>query len=134
MLVVPQGFSLSVAGVFVILVGEKGYPGPTATWMFLVGATSAFSAIAVISGAQRRAVEQKLSLAGMSTLNLAPVAVVPLAAWLARGIGNPPLAFLTGGFLAVTMYVLTSSAWFAIAGRTTSRVRNQRKEPIRVRG
>lgn len=134
MLVVPQGFSLSVAGVFVILVGERGYPGPMATWMFLVGASSAFSAIAVISGAQRRAVDQPLSLAGISTLNLAPVAVVPLAAWLARGIGNPRLAFLVGGFLAVTMYVLTSSAWFAIASRTTSRVRTRRKEPIRVRG
>ena len=38
MLVVPHGFTLCVAGTLSICVGERGYPGVLAIWLFVTGA------------------------------------------------------------------------------------------------
>ena len=53
MLVVPQGFALSMTGVFAITAGHRGFPGPTAIWLFVTGAGAAFCGVSLVSGAFR---------------------------------------------------------------------------------
>lgn len=46
MLVVPQGFTLSVTGVFAIMVGHRGFPGPVVIWLFILGSGLGFCGVA----------------------------------------------------------------------------------------
>lgn len=125
MLVVPQGFTLSVAGVSLTLMGHTGYPGVLAVWLFVFGAGLAFSLMTLASRAHRDAFNQPLSIVGWALLNLVPTVVVPTTCALVWSISNKCLAFLTAGFVTVATYIVVVAGYVAAA----SRVRHRAREP-----
>lgn len=48
-LVIPQGYTLSMAGSFAVAVHRNGFPGDFGAWGFVVGAVVAFVALAMLS-------------------------------------------------------------------------------------
>ena len=79
MLVVPQGFTLSVAGVLALMIGHRGFPGLLAIWLFIAGASIGFCGITLASGAHTEVSNRHVSIAGMALMNLLPILVVPAA-------------------------------------------------------
>lgn len=88
MLVVPQGFTLSVTGVFAIMVGHRGFPPPLVIWLFVVGAGLGFCGITLASQAHREASGRPVIIVGAAAMNLLPAAVVPAACGASWWIGN----------------------------------------------
>jgi hypothetical protein len=44
--VIPQGFTLSMTGVFAILPEHRPDPGPTGIWLFVVGSSIGYALVA----------------------------------------------------------------------------------------
>jgi hypothetical protein len=105
MLVVPQGFTLSVTGVFAITIGHRGFPGPAAIWLFVTGTGAAFCGVGLVSGAFRETSNRPVSITGLALANLLPAAVVPAACCASWWIGNRAASFLTAGAAASVFYL-----------------------------
>jgi len=114
MLVVPQGFTLSVTGVFAITAGHRGYPGPVVIWLFVAGAGAGFCGLVLASGAHRETTNMPVSITGLALANLLPAAVVPAACCVSWWITNKAAAFLTAGAAASVLYVAGLAAFVAI--------------------
>ncbi len=114
MLVVPQGFSLSVTGVFAITVGHRGFPGPVAIWLFIVGAGLGFCSVTWASGAHRETSTRPVSIVGMAMMNLLPVAMVPAACGASWWISDKPACFLVAGVCASGFYLVGLAAFIVI--------------------
>jgi hypothetical protein len=113
MLVVPQGFSLSVTGVFAITLGHRGFPGPVVIWLFTVGAGLGFCCVTLASGAHRETSSRPASIVGMAVANLLPVVVVPAACSISWWIGDKAACFLAAG-AGVSVFYLTGLAAFIV--------------------
>ena len=111
MLVVPQGFALSVTGVFAITAGHRGYPGPTAIWLFVIGTGAGFCGVVLASGAHKEPSNRPVSITGLALANLLPAAVVPAAGSASWWIGNKPASFLTAGAAASVLYLAGLAAF-----------------------
>lgn len=111
MLVVPQGFTLSVAGVFAITAGHRGYPGPTAIWLFVTGAAAGFCGVMLASGAHRETSNRPVSITGLALANLLPAVVVPAACCASWWIGNKPASFLIAGTATSVLYLAGLAAF-----------------------
>jgi hypothetical protein len=109
MLVVPQGFTLSVAGVLAITIGHQGFPGLLAIWMFIAGASTGFCAITLASGAHTEVSNMPVSIVGMGLMNLLPILVVPAACAASWWIGDKSAAFSPQAF-AAPCYMSAASA------------------------
>jgi len=110
-LVVPQGFTLSITGVFAILLEHRPHPGPAAIWLFVAGAALGFSIVVRASGAQRSdSAIQPAS--GYQLFNLSPVAVVPAVSLIVWWIPLRPVAYALGGLAASSGYLLAVASLF----------------------
>jgi hypothetical protein len=116
-LVVPQGFTLSIAGTLATLVGERGYPGAFGIWLFVLAAGLAFCWVVGGAGLHRDPEARPDPITGRATFNLAPAAVVPCVYWLQKAVGNDRLAFLLSGFVAVALYLVVLAASVSVNGR-----------------
>jgi Na+/H+ antiporter NhaC len=110
-LVVPQGFTLSTTGVFAILLEHHPHAGPTAIWLFIVGAALGFSIVVRASGAHRSA-STLPPASGYQLFNLSPVAVVPAVSLIVWWIPLEPVAYALGGLLASSGYLLAVASLF----------------------
>ena len=119
MLVVPQGYSLSVTGVFAITVGHRGFSGPVAIWLFIVGAGLGFSCVTWASGAHRERTNRGASIVGLAMTNLLPAVVVPAACGVSWWISDKPACFLVAGACASVFYLAGLAAFLVVlpAGR-----------------
>ena len=120
MLAAPQGFTLSVAGTLAATIGQRDVAGLLEVWLFVVGGSAGFCLVAVAGGVLHRPGPRGgLSVSRRAVLNVAPVAVVPVAVGGSLRIPSDPLAFLVAGGLATTCYVvmLTLLLWFTGRGR-----------------
>lgn len=90
-LVVPQGFSLSVTGVFAILLGHRPHPGSAAIWLFIVGAALGFSIVVRASGAHRSGSALQPA-SGYQLFSLSPVVIVPAVSLIVWWIPLVPVA------------------------------------------
>src|SRR3954452_5233295 len=70
MLVVPQGFTVAVAGSIAVCVGRHGFAGPFAVWLFVAGASLGYCLVIVATGAVRRPIEQPGGIVGAALLNV----------------------------------------------------------------
>ncbi len=114
MLVVPQGFTLSVTGTFAITLGHRGFPGPVVIWLFIAGAGLGFCGITLISGARREAPGRPVSIAGLAMMNLLPAVVVP-AAWSASWwISGKTASFLVAGACTSVFYLAGLAAFLVL--------------------
>jgi hypothetical protein len=114
MLVVPQGFTLSVAGVLALTIGHQGFPGLLAIWLFVVGASIGFCAITLASGAHTEVSNRPVSIVGMGLMNLLPILVVPAACSASWWVGDKSAAFFIAGFCGTLFYVAGSGAFLVI--------------------
>lgn len=121
MLVVPQGFTLSVAGVLALAIGHRGFPGLLAIWLFIAGATIGFCAITLVSGAHTEASNRHVSIVGMALMNLLPILVVPAACAASWWVSDKPAAFFIAGFCSTVLYVGGLGAFLVIAGSGDTR-------------
>src|SRR5712691_1677020 len=114
MLVVPQGFSLSVTGVFAITAGHRGFPGPVVIWLFTVGAGLGFCCVTLASGAHRETSSRPVSIVGMAMMNLLPAVVVPAACSASWWISDKAACFLAAGACASVFYLTGLAAFIVI--------------------
>lgn len=119
MLLVPQGFTLSVSGAWVALAGQRGYPGLLPIWLFLLGAGASFALCALISGAHRTHRSYEAPSAGAAVFNLTPLVVVPLSVSVGGVVGDHRLAFFTCGALTVGAYIASAATFFFALDRCT---------------
>lgn len=112
-LTVPQGFTLSVAGASIALIGQKGYPGLLSVWLFLLGAALSFGLCALISGAHRAVTSSAAPASGGAIFNLAPLVVVPLSAYAGGFIDDARLAFFACGAITVGGYAVAAATFFS---------------------
>jgi hypothetical protein len=114
MLVVPQGFTLSVTGTFAITLGHRGFPGPVVIWLFVVAAGLGFCGTTWISGAQREAPGRPVSIAGLAMMNLLPAAVVPAACSASWWISGTSASFLLAGACTSVFYLAGLAAFLVV--------------------
>ncbi|MDF2822627.1 MAG: hypothetical protein K0R68_35 [Mycobacterium sp.] len=117
MLLVPQGFTLSVSGACVALTGQRGYSGLLPIWLFLLGAGVSFALCALISGAHRTHLSHEAPSAGAAVFNLAPLVVVPLSISVVGVVGDDRLAFFACGALTVGAYTAAAATFFFALAR-----------------
>jgi hypothetical protein len=110
-LVVPQGFTLSTAGVLAILLQHRPHPGPAAIWLFVMGAAAGF-AIAVHASGAHRSASALQPASGYQLFNLSSVAVVPAVSLIVWWIAPVPLAYAIGGLSTSSGYLLAVSSFF----------------------
>lgn len=113
MLVVPQGFTLSVTDTFAITLGHRGFPGPVVIWLFIVAAGLGFCGTILISGAQSEAPGRPVSIAGLAMMNLLPAVVVPAACNASWWISGKTASFLVAG-ACTSVFYLTGLAAFLV--------------------
>ena len=128
MLFIPQGFTLSVSGVSAALIGQRGYPGPLAVWLFVLGAELSLAVCAVTTGAHRNDGHGNTSSASAAVFNLAPVVVVPLIVGAVRFIDNRAFAFFVSGVGVAGLYIVVAAA-FSLCVQRMSRARMKRLVP-----
>ena len=110
-LVVPQGFALSTAGVFAILLEHRPHPGPVTIWLFIAGAALGFSIMVRASGAHRSGSTLQPA-SGYQLFNLTPIAVVPAVSLIVWWIPLGPVAYACGGLSASSGYLLAVASLF----------------------
>jgi hypothetical protein len=102
----PQGFTLSVAGVFATLLGRWPDAGPFAIWSFVCGAGVGYALLVFASGLHRRGKGAVLDVARYQFVNVVPLAVVPAVGLCTWWIPNAVLAFALAGLLVCAGYVI----------------------------
>jgi len=105
MLVLPQGFTLAIAGSLTICLGRHGYPGPLGVWLFVAGASAGYCLLILAFAALRPTVSQPVGIVGLGLLNVTAVVVVPLVALLSWWIPNADLANLVTGLAVHLTYI-----------------------------
>jgi hypothetical protein len=104
-LVLPQGFTLAIAGSLAICLGRHGYPGPLGVWLFVAGASAGYCLLILAFGALRPTVSQPVGIVGLGLLDVTAVVVVPLVALGSWLIPNADLAYLATGLAVHLTYI-----------------------------
>lgn len=118
LLVLPQGFTLAIAGSLAICLGRHGYPGPLGVWLFVVGASAGYCLQVLALGALRPTVSQPVGIVGLALLNVIAVGVVPLVTLAGWWVPNGDLAyFVTGLAVHLTYIPLMATAIVVLAHR-----------------
>jgi hypothetical protein len=110
-LAVPQGFSLSMTGVFAILLEHRPHPGSAAIWLFIVGAALGFAIVVRVSGAHRSGSALQPA-SGYQLFNVSPLAVVPAVSLIVWWIPLGPVAYALGGLFTSSGYLLAVASMF----------------------
>jgi hypothetical protein len=121
MLIVPQGFTLAVAGSVTICVGRHGFPGPVGVWLFVAGAALGYWLVVAVVGALGEPVHQPVGIVGLGLLNVTAVFVVPLVTLANWWIPNEDTAFLITGLAVHLTYIPMAAAGLGILWRTAKR-------------
>lgn len=110
-LVVPQGFTLSTAGVLAILLEHRPHPGPAAIWLFVTGAAVGFAIVVRASDAHRSASALQPAF-GYQLFNLSAAVIVPVVSLIVWWIPLIPIAYALGGLSTSSGYLLAVSFFF----------------------
>lgn len=116
-LVVPQGFTLSIAGTLAATISQRGMPGIFDVWLFVVGASLSFAVLAVLGGSLRTTARSRpLLVTGTRSLNVVPVAAMPGATLGAGLIPNSAAGYFVAGILASALYIVLLAAMLRLTG------------------
>lgn len=110
-LVVPQGFTLSIAGTLAILLERHPRPSAVVIWLFVVGAAAGFCLVVQMSGAHRHDAPVWTAV-GAQLFNVVPVVVVPVVALAVAWMPSPHLAYPVAGLAISCVYVLAVTFLF----------------------
>lgn len=105
LLVLPQGFTLAIAGSLAICLGRHGYPGPVGVWLFVAGASAGYCLLVLGLGALRPTVNQPVGIIGLALFNVSAVVVVPLVALVTWWIPDADIAYLVTGLGVHVTYI-----------------------------
>jgi hypothetical protein len=110
-LVIPQGYTLSIAGSFAVAVHRYGFPYDLNAWGFVAGAVVAFVALAIIARGALGGGIAALPMGLRATINVVPLVVVLLVAGLVALLESPSVGFPVAGFAGAGGYVVLLSAF-----------------------
>lgn len=114
-IMVPQGFTLSVAGTLATMICQRTDITPFAIWLFVVGSGCSYGLITVGSRAGAEPTTNPAERAHI--VNLTPIIVVPITTMSARLIHYTPAAFACAGFVTVLVYVGVLSSFLRLTYR-----------------
>lgn len=104
-LVLPQGFTLCIAGTLAMHVDRYGSHGWFAVWLFLCGASLTYGLLLYLLRVYRRPGVSPRPPTRRGVFNLVPLAAVPMAHLSTAWIDNAAVSFLLAGCLVVLGYV-----------------------------
>lgn len=119
MLIVPQGFTLAVAGSITICVGRHGFPGPLGVWLFVVGAAIGYWIVVLTVGALGEEMHAPVDIVGVGLLNVTAVFVVPIVTLVHWWIESEPVAYLLTGLTIHLAYIPLAALGLGLIGRAT---------------
>lgn len=111
-LVVPQGYTLSIAGSFAVAVHRYGFPFDPNAWSFVAGAVAAFVALAVVARSGLSGSIAVLPTGLRALVNVVPLVVVLAVAGLIAVVPLPGIGFPLAGLVGAGGYVVLLSAFF----------------------
>jgi hypothetical protein len=111
-LVVPQGYTLSIAGAFAVAVHRYGFPVDLSVWTFVAGAVLAFVALAVAGRSQLSGSIPALPAGLRALVNVVPLVVVVIVAGVIALVPWAVLGFSLAGLAGAGGYVLLVSSFF----------------------
>lgn len=121
MLIVPQGFTLAVAGSLTICVGQHGFPGAVGIWLFVAGAAVGYWCVVVFVGAVREPVHRPVGIVGLGLLNVTAVFVVPIVTLVHWWIPNADVAFLVTGLGVHLTYIPIAALGLGLLARAADK-------------
>lgn len=95
-LVIPQGYTLSIAGSFALAVRRYGFPFDLNAWGFVAGAVAAFVALAVIARGSLGGSLAMMPMGLRALINVVPLIVVLGVAGVVALVPFPELGLPTG--------------------------------------
>ncbi|MDN5765238.1 MAG: hypothetical protein L0H96_16670 [Humibacillus sp.] len=104
-LVLPQGFTLCIAGTLAMHVDHHGSPGWFPVWLFLCGASLTYSALLLLLRVYRRPGVAARPPTRRAVFNVVPLAAVPLAHFATAWVSSAALSFLLAGCVVILGYV-----------------------------
>lgn len=110
-LVIPQGYTLSIAGSFAVAVHRYGFPYDPDAWGFVAGAVFAFVALAIIARGALSGSIAALPMGLRALINVVPLVVVLVVAGLVAVLPSPEVGFPVAGFAGAGGYVVLLSAF-----------------------
>lgn len=110
-LVIPQGYTLSIAGSFAVAVRRYGFPADLDAWGFVAGAVAAFVALAIIARGSIGGTIAPLPMGLRALINIVPLVVVLGVAVVVPMIGSPTVGFPLAGLVGAGGYVVLLSAF-----------------------
>ncbi|MEO8745076.1 MAG: hypothetical protein ABI334_09620 [Candidatus Dormiibacterota bacterium] len=110
-LVIPQGYTLSIAGTFAVAVHRYGFPADPEALGFVAAAVAAFVALAVIARRGLSGSIVALPTGLLALINVVPVVVVLAVAGVIVLVKSPSVGFLLAGFIGAGGYVLLVSGF-----------------------
>lgn len=111
-LVVPQGYTLSIAGSFAMAVHRYGFPFDINAWSFVAGAVVAFLALAVLARTGLSGSIVALPTGLRALVNVVPLVVVLAVAGLIALVPVANIGFPLAGLVGAGGYVVLLSAFF----------------------
>jgi hypothetical protein len=116
-LVIPQGYTLAIAGSFALAVQRYGQPSALTVYAFVAGAAAAFIGLVVLSSTTIRNATVEPPAAVLALYNGVPLIVLPITGALAHLAPYALLGFFTAGFSAVAAYVAILALFWLVVTR-----------------
>lgn len=110
-LVIPQGYTLSIAGSFAVAVRRYGFPVEPNAWGYVAGAVVAFVGLAILARGSLGGTIAMLPMGLAALVNVVPLIIVLGVAGVVALVPSPALGFPVAGFAAAAGYVVLLSAF-----------------------
>lgn len=115
-LVIPQGYTLSIAGSIAVGVRRYGFPTTISTIAFVAGAVAAFVLLGgLVATKLRNPADIRLSF--WACVNVMPIVTIAIVIGGVQIIPNPAAGFAVAGFLAAGSYIALVSGFLNLVGR-----------------
>jgi hypothetical protein len=110
-LVVPQGYTLSIAGSFAVAVHGYGFPNDLETGAFIAGAVFVFVVLAIIAHGVLQGSIAALPMGLRALINVVPLVVVGAVAGIVELIPSSSIGFPLAGLVGAGGYVVLVSGF-----------------------
>jgi hypothetical protein len=115
-LVIPQGYTLSIAGSFAIAVQRYSFATLSTTIAFVTGAVVAFVLLGFIASDHLRQ-PADLQIGLRALVNIVPLITVAIVAGVLELVASTSAGFIVAGFLAAGTYIALVSVLLKVTGR-----------------
>lgn len=120
-LVIPQGYTLSIAGSLAVAVRRYGFPSDLEAWGFVAGAVLAFVVLAIIAHGVLRGSIATLPMGLRALINVVPLIVVLVVVWLVGLMASASIGFPLAGLIGAGGYVVLLSLFLWVVALAEAR-------------